>query len=138
LTRKNLNVKKDGVFYTPEYITRYIVENTLGKLCTTKKEELKIESETVVINPRKLTKAEQSTKEILLNYREWLTHLKILDPACGSGAFLNQALEFLIREHTLIRDLLLPFQDLMIGYEIEKSILEHNLYGVDINEDAVV
>lgn len=135
--KKKSKRKKDGVFYTPEYITRYIVENTLGKLCTDKKEELKIEPETVVINPRKLTKSEQSYKEILLNYREWLTHLKILDPACGSGAFLNQALEFLIREHTLIRDLLLPYEDLMIGYEIEKSILEHNLYGVDINEDAV-
>jgi type I restriction-modification system DNA methylase subunit len=135
--KKKSKRKKDGVFYTPEYITRYIVENTLGKLCSDKKAELKIEAETVVINPRKLTKAEQTYKEILLNYREWLTHLKILDPACGSGAFLNQALEFLIREHTLIRDLLLPYEDLMIGYEIEKSILEHNLYGVDINEDAV-
>ncbi len=135
--KKKSKRKKDGVFYTPEYITRYIVENTLGKLCSSKKEELKIEAETVVVNPRKLTKAEQNYKETLLNYREWLTHLKILDPACGSGAFLNQALEFLIREHTLIRDLLLPYEDLMIGYEIEKSILEYNLYGVDINEDAV-
>jgi hypothetical protein len=135
--KKKSKRKKDGVFYTPEYITRYIVENTLGKLCSDKKAELKIEAETVVVNPRKLTKQEQSYKEILLDYREWLTHLKILDPACGSGAFLNQALEFLIREHTLIRDLLLPYEDLMIGYEIEKSILEHNLYGVDINEDAV-
>ncbi len=135
--KKKSKRKKDGVFYTPEYITRYIVENTLGKLCSDKKVELKIEPETVVLNPRKLTKAEQSYKEVLLNYREWLTHLKILDPACGSGAFLNQALEFLIREHTLIRDLLLPYEDLMIGYEVEKSILEHNLYGVDINEDAV-
>jgi type I restriction-modification system DNA methylase subunit len=135
--KKKSKRKKDGVFYTPEYITRYIVENTLGKLCSDKKAELKIEAETVVVNARKLTKSEQSYKETLLNYREWLTHLKILDPACGSGAFLNQALEFLIREHTLIRDLLLPFEDLMIGYEVEKSILEHNLYGVDINEDAV-
>jgi len=135
--KKKSKRKKDGVFYTPEYITRYIVENTLGKLCSDKKEELKIEPETLVINPRKLTKAEQNYKETLTAYREWLTHLKILDPACGSGAFLNQALEFLIREHTLIRDLLLPYEDLMIGYEIEKSILEHNLYGVDINEDAV-
>ncbi|OHD88885.1 N-6 DNA methylase [Sulfuricurvum sp. RIFCSPLOWO2_12_FULL_43_24] len=135
--KKKSKRKKDGVFYTPEYITRYIVENTLGKLCSDKKSDLKIESETVVINPRKLTKAEQNYKEILITYREWLTHLKILDPACGSGAFLNQALEFLIREHTLIRDLLLPYEDLMIGYEIEKSILEHNLYGIDINEDAV-
>lgn len=135
--KKKSKRKKDGVFYTPEYITRYIVENTLGKLCSDKKTELKIEPETVVVNPRKLTKSEQSYKEILLNYREWLTHLKILDPACGSGAFFNQALDFLIREHTLIRDLLLPYEDLMIGYEVEKSILEHNLYGVDINEDAV-
>lgn len=135
--KKKSKRKKDGVFYTPEYITRYIVENTLGKLCIDKKVELKIEAETVVVNPRKLTKVEQNYKETLITYREWLTQLKILDPACGSGAFLNQALEFLIQEHTLIRDLLLPYEDLMIGYEVEKSILEHNLYGVDINEDAV-
>ncbi|MGW8169486.1 MAG: Eco57I restriction-modification methylase domain-containing protein [Sulfurovaceae bacterium] len=131
--------KKDGVFYTPEYITRYIVENTLGKLCTDKKSELDLGSETLVSpnNPKKLTKAEQQYKQNILAYREWLTNLKILDPACGSGAFLNQALEFLIREHTLVRDMLLPFQDLTLGYEIETAILEHNLYGVDINEDAV-
>ncbi len=136
--KKKSKRKKDGVFYTPEYITRYIVENTLGKLCNDKKEELIIGSGTSVPqNLKKLSKEEIKEKENLLAYREWLTHLKILDPACGSGAFLNQALEFLIREHTLIRDLLLPYEDLTIYYEVEKSILEHNLYGVDINEDAV-
>ena len=31
--------KKDGVFYTPKYITKYIVENTIGKLCEEKKTE---------------------------------------------------------------------------------------------------
>ncbi|WP_310441097.1 Eco57I restriction-modification methylase domain-containing protein [Sulfurimonas sp.] len=135
--KKKSKRKKDGVFYTPEYITRYIVQNTLGKLCEDKKVELKIAQEIAVANPKKLTKAELTCKENLLSYREWLTELKILDPACGSGAFLNQALEFLICEHTLTRDMLLPFGDLTIGYEIETSILEHNLYGVDINEDAV-
>jgi len=138
-TKKVSKRKKDGVFYTPEYITRYIVENTLGKLCTDKKSELDLGSETLVSpnNHKKLTKAEQQYKQNILAYREWLTNLKILDPACGSGAFLNQALEFLICEHTLVRDMLLPFQDLTLGYEIETAILEHNLYGVDINEDAV-
>lgn len=138
-TKKISKRKKDGVFYTPEYITRYIVENTLGKLCNDKKAELDLGSDTLVSpsNPKKLTKAEQQYKQNILAYREWLTNLKILDPACGSGAFLNQALEFLIREHTLVRDMLLPFQDLTLGYEIETAILEHNLYGVDINEDAV-
>ena len=32
--------KKDGVFYTPKYITKYIVENTIGALCEEKKKEL--------------------------------------------------------------------------------------------------
>ncbi|MFW5990222.1 MAG: Eco57I restriction-modification methylase domain-containing protein, partial [Campylobacterales bacterium] len=128
--------KKDGVFYTPEYITKYIVENTLGKLCEEKKKELDIPIEIEVKNPRKLLKKEQMIKDAIISYREWLKELKILDPACGSGAFLNQALEYLIAEHTLVRDLLLPYADLTIGYEIEKEILENNLYGVDINEDA--
>jgi type I restriction-modification system DNA methylase subunit len=57
--------KKDGVFYTPKYITKYIVENTVGKLCSEKKAER--------------------------------------DPACGSGAFLNQALDFLITEHNTLQ-----------------------------------
>jgi type I restriction-modification system DNA methylase subunit len=136
--KKKSKRKKDGVFYTPEYITRYIVDNTLGRLCHEKKEELQIGGETLIpSNPKKLKKAEQTHKQNILTYREWLTNLKILDPACGSGAFLNQALEFLIKEHTLVRDMLLPFEDLTLGYEIEKEILEHNLYGVDINEDAV-
>jgi hypothetical protein len=136
--KKKSKRKKDGVFYTPEYITRYIVDNTLGRLCYEKKEELQIGGEILTpSNTKKLKKAEQTHKQNILTYREWLTNLKILDPACGSGAFLNQALEFLINEHTLVRDMLLPFEDLTLGYEIEKEILEHNLYGVDINEDAV-
>ena len=32
--------KKDGIFYTPKYITKYIVENTVGKLCEEKRKEL--------------------------------------------------------------------------------------------------
>lgn len=130
--------KKDGVFYTPEYITRYIVGNTLGRLCEEKKAALSLLIEAPAIaNPKKLTKDQEKHKQNILDYRAWLENLKILDPACGSGAFLNQALEFLIREHTAVRDRLLPFQDLTLNYEIETAILEHNLYGVDINEDAV-
>ena len=131
--------KKDGVFYTPEYITRYIVENTLGKMCQEKREELLIGSETLVSpsNPKKLTKQEQQTKENLLLYKNWLLNLKILDPACGSGAFLNQALEYLISEHKNLQNDLALMGDLFASYMVEEEILEHNLYGVDINEDAV-
>jgi len=135
--------KKDGIFYTPEYITKYIVQNTLGKLCQNKREELSLlhpSGTSHVVPPkdsRKPTKKEQQIKDNLEIYRDWLLHVKILDPACGSGAFLNQALEFLIREHGELQNDLVLMGDITAYYEIEKSILEHNLYGVDINEDAV-
>ncbi|MDD3007919.1 MAG: N-6 DNA methylase [Arcobacter sp.] len=129
--------KKDGVFYTPEYITKYIVENTLGKMCLDKREELNLSNITAPVNPKKLTKAEQQTKTNLEIYKDWLFNLKILDPACGSGAFLNQALEYLIKEHKQLQNDLALMGDLFSSYTVEESVLEHNLYGVDINEDAV-
>ncbi|MBD3843518.1 MAG: N-6 DNA methylase, partial [Campylobacterales bacterium] len=88
-------------------------------------------------NSKKPTKAEQAQKDALSAYREWLLELKILDPACGSGAFLNQALEFLINEHKALQADLALMGDITAYYEIESNILEHNLYGVDINEEAV-
>ncbi|MGJ0311046.1 Eco57I restriction-modification methylase domain-containing protein [Aliarcobacter cryaerophilus] len=130
--------KKDGVFYTPEYITRYIVENTLGKMCLEKREELLIGNGILIpSNPKKLTKLEQQIKDNLEEYKNWLLNLKILDPACGSGAFLNQALEYLISEHKNLQNDLALMGDLFASYMVEEEILEHNLYGVDINEDAV-
>ncbi|MDN5130440.1 Eco57I restriction-modification methylase domain-containing protein [Aliarcobacter butzleri] len=129
--------KKDGVFYTPEYITKYIVENTLGKMCNEKREELNLFNITAPVNLKKLTKTEQQTKDNLEIYKDWLFNLKILDPACGSGAFLNQALEYLIKEHKQLQNDLALMGDLFSSYTVEESVLEHNLYGVDINEDAV-
>lgn len=135
--KKNSKRKKDGVFYTPEYITRYIVENTLGKLCEEQKEALHVKSVEAPKNSKKPTKEEALIKENLERYKEWLLHVKILDPACGSGAFLNQALEYLIKEHKELQEKLVTMGDITAYYEIEASILENNLYGVDINEDAV-
>jgi type I restriction-modification system DNA methylase subunit len=130
--------KKDGVFYTPEYITKYIVQNTLGKLCDDKKTELNLQNVQNPANPKKLTKDEKQTLQNIYTYREYLLSLKILDPACGSGAFLNQALEFLIKEHNDLDTLRRAYENEFLSlYDIETNILEYNLYGVDINEDAV-
>ena len=129
--------KKDGVFYTPAYITKYIVENTIGKLCEDKKNELGINDETFAEKRRnKNQKAELEQK--LKTYREWLLQLKICDPACGSGAFLNAALQFLKAEHALVDELTAKlYGDTLIFQEVENTILENNLYGVDINEESV-
>src|SRR5690606_23093910 len=83
--------KKDGVFYTPKYITKYIVENTVGRLCEEKKSELGFrEEEYFKGRKQRQTKTLEGLIKILDDYRAWLLQLTICDPACGSGAFLNQ------------------------------------------------
>ncbi|MDR3057672.1 MAG: N-6 DNA methylase, partial [Prevotella sp.] len=74
----------------------------------------------------------------LTEYRKWLLSITICDPACGSGAFLNAALDFLINEHKLIDEMTKKLLGHSIEFpNIENAILENNLYGVDINEESV-
>jgi hypothetical protein len=130
--------KKDGVFYTPKYITKYIVENTVGKLCIEKKAELQIIEEEYATDKKRQLKTKQALLEKLKIYQNWLLQLTICDPACGSGAFLNQALDFLINEHRYIDELQAKLLGVPIIFsDIEKSILENNLFGVDLNEESV-
>jgi len=105
--------KAGGVFYTPKYIVDYIVENTVGKI---------IEGKT----------AEQVSK------------IKILDPACGSGSFLLGAYEYLLKWHTdyyskkskkTKEPQLTP--DGNLTSSIKKQILINNIFGVDLDEQAV-
>nr|WP_321428303.1 N-6 DNA methylase [uncultured Campylobacter sp.] len=126
--------KKDGVFYTPAYITKYIVESTLGTLCESKKAELGINE-----NFTKSTKSKKEDKiKTLQAYREYLLGLKICDPACGSGAFLNATLKYLKTQHALLDEL----ENALYGSQLDFSyyddkILENNIYGVDINGESV-
>lgn len=127
--------KRDGVFYTPQYITRYIVENTVGRLCAEKKAELGIGSEG---RESLTTRQKRAALDRLSAYREWLLGITICDPACGSGAFLNAALQFLIAEHRLLDETEAKVTGASIVFQdVENAILENNLYGVDINEESV-
>jgi tRNA1(Val) A37 N6-methylase TrmN6 len=83
-----------------------------------------------------------ATKKRLLDqltqYRDWLLGITICDPACGSGAFLNAALQFLMAEHKLLDEMEAKITGSTIAFQaVENSILENNLYGVDINEESV-
>jgi tRNA1(Val) A37 N6-methylase TrmN6 len=146
LDKKQTRRKKEGVFYTPNYITKYIVENTIGSLCEDKKKELKlINLEVDKTYTKKGRKGEiipsQKGEQLIAKleeYKEWLLSLKIIDPACGSGAFLNQALNFLIDEHNFIINLETDIRrDQLSVFDIDTAVLENNLYGVDINEESV-
>lgn len=135
--------KRDGVFYTPKYITKYIVDNTLGRLCTEKKAELQlVDEEFSKYLHYKTKEAERKRKTELKHkldtYRNWLLQLTICDPACGSGAFLNQVLEFLIAEHRYVDELEAQlFDSPLVLPNVENHILENNIFGVDINEESV-
>ena len=130
--------KQDGVFYTPQYITKYIVENTVGRLCTEKKQELGIDEAEYFADKNRQLQTRRRMDNQLMQYREWLMGITILDPACGSGAFLNAAFKFLKGEHEKVFEMMKK----ITGYElpldqIDNEILEHNLFGVDINEESV-
>ena len=131
--------KKDGVFYTPKYITKYIVENTVGKLCEEKKAAIGIKEEEYFKGRKNRNKTTiVKLVDLLDTYRDWLLKLTICDPACGSGAFLNQALNFLIKEHTYIDELKTKILGGGLQFsDIENTILENNIFGVDLNEESV-
>ncbi|AFM05673.1 type I restriction-modification system methyltransferase subunit [Bernardetia litoralis DSM 6794] len=145
LEKQTTRRKKDGVFYTPKYITKYIVDNAVGKLCQSQKQELGLSEESLEKNyeiengkPISNKKISQAIKDKIENYRNWLLEITICDPACGSGAFLNQALEFLITEHHYLYELELKLiGTAQIDIELENKILAKNIFGVDINEESV-
>ena len=137
-TKRVSRRKKDGVFYTPRYITTYIVENTIGRLCLEKRAEFEINEEDYVVDQSRKKPALKKLVSKLNAYRNWLLSLTICDPACGSGAFLNAALDFLISEHGQIDEMSANIHGVsMVIPDIETSILENNLFGVDINEESV-
>ena len=130
--------KRDGVFYTPQYITKYIVENTVGRLCAEKKAEMGIDEAEYFADKNRQMATKKRLLDQLTRYREWLLGITICDPACGSGAFLNAALQFLMTEHKLLDEMEAKITGSTIAFQaVENSILENNLYGVDINEESV-
>lgn len=130
--------KKDGVFYTPQYITRYIIENTIGKYCQIQKQNYEIIDQNYSMDINHTATQKKNLLEKLSTYRKWLLQITIIDPACGSGAFLNEAFNFLIAEHIKIDELKANlFKTDLELTDVENTILENNLFGVDINEESV-
>jgi hypothetical protein len=122
--------KKDGVFYTPDYITDYICRNTIIPYLS------KTEKNSVIdlVDEYSENLAELETK---------LKNLKILDPACGSGAFLVKAVDVLLEideEIQLRKPKKISSQSGMDEFTKIKDInlfIENNIYGVDINPASV-
>lgn len=108
--------KAGGVYYTPEYIVRYIVASTIGKLIEGKRPED-------------------------------IAQMRFADISCGSGSFLIEVYDLLIRYHTryygenpkrakkgaiVVKDGI-PH----LSIDIKRDILLNNIFGVDIDHQAV-
>ena len=144
--------KAGGVYYTPEYIVDYIVEQTVGKLLdeiaggssSRRRQSAHISARAPSDDQRELTST--------ATFREFERRsqaLRILDPACGSGSFLIRAFEQVcehwqtrLTRHPEDRKPQLCWLDLDTGdvhltVDLKRDILLHNIYGVDIDPGAV-
>ncbi len=142
--------KRDGIFYTPPYITHYIVEQAVGTWLKERKQELGFDQlpileesdyQSIQINKKgKLIYNENIQQHLHAweNYKTIFSQIKVLDPACGSGAFLSEVFDYLYQEGQLINQQLTILNGGQAYlFRWDTHILTHNLYGVDINFESV-
>lgn len=144
--------KKEGIFYTPNYITEYICRNTIIPYLS------KSGNTTIVEDLIQ----EYSTDQEIETLESKVMNIKIIDMACGSGAFLNKASDVLLEIHKSIYE----FKKLKYTSTIKtkggkgkdkvkrtakhskldsffdeistrRTILINNIFGVDLNEESV-
>ena len=138
--------KKDGIFYTPKYITKYIVENSIKNWLDDRRRELGedelpelTESDMKFdVYKKNYTKNYRKHVEFWEKYREAVRNIKIVDPACGSGAFLITAFEYLLNYNKYLDEKIFD----LIGTQglfsdRTKEILQNNIYGVDLNRESI-
>ena len=106
--------KNKGVFYTPEYITDYISKNT-------------------IIPYLSLSNKAETVDELIDEYDDIdflydkLINFKIIDPSCGSGAFLIKAVDILFEIY------------LSLSCSVNEALnnILNNIYGVDLDRESV-
>ncbi|WP_367362562.1 BREX-1 system adenine-specific DNA-methyltransferase PglX [Mesotoga sp.] len=113
------NVHYQSQQYTPSWVVKHIVDNTLGRYYLEMYPDSPLYDEIEIPIQKKQLKREREPKK--------LEEIKILDPACGSGNFLLYSFELLskmYRERDYNSD------------EISSLILKNNLYGIDLDDRA--
>lgn len=131
---KNDNIeqrKKEGVYYTPDYITDYICRNTIIPYLSKSGE---------IYSVPELIEEYDSTNS-LNELDNKLKNVKIVDPACGSGSILNKSVDILFEIHEALHASMYANNDsldsIFDSLESRKQIISENIYGVDLNDESV-
>ncbi len=124
--------KRDGVYYTPEWVVNLLVEQTLGPWFETAKSAAGFPA----------TPEDVPGKTAVAAYIARLKTIRIADPACGSGAFLISAFRRLLDERVTAEKLLQSAAKIKEIKAVDEKaliseILANNIYGVDLNPSSV-
>ena len=131
LDRRTATRRQEGIFYTPEYVTEYICSRTIIRYLSPSGNAL---------DPAELVKEYNGDLDQL---HDRMNHMRILDPACGSGAFLIRAARTLIKIHEEILrhkyngDEKNNGLDQSIDAGRISEIVRNCIYGIDINPQSV-
>jgi hypothetical protein len=123
--KKNIKISKENIpavtqLFTPHWIVRYLVENSLGRLWMLNRPESSlVDRMEYYIKPE-----QQETDFLKINSPE---EIKVCDPACGSGHMLVYAFDLLYAIYE---------EEGYTPFEIPEIILTHNLFGIEIDKRA--
>ena len=134
-TKKGKKVEQDDIpaktqLFTPKWIVKYMVENSLGNLWLEghPNENLEEKWKFLVKREKQEEEIEGKLEKLNENYKEMnLEEIKIIDPCMGSGHILVYAFDVLMDIYS------------NLGYsnrDAVQSILENNIYGLDIDKRA--
>lgn len=141
--------KKEGAFYTPDFVTRFIVAETLGPVlrerfaaytasvrAATKTYRSLLDDPTTFDVAALKPKEKIALRKFWAGWLESLESVRVVDPSCGSGAFLLEAFDQLFLEYERAQGYFTALAGPTL-FDIRRSILTHNLFGMDLNSEAV-
>ncbi|MCS0585331.1 BREX-1 system adenine-specific DNA-methyltransferase PglX [Massilia pinisoli] len=123
--KKNQKISPDNIpaatqLFTPHWIVRYLVDNSLGRLWMLNRPDSRLAEQMAYYVPS----AKPETDFLKIKGPE---DIKVCDPACGSGHMLTYAFDLL---HAIYEE------EGFDAAEIPEKILTHNLFGIELDERA--
>ncbi|NLN96683.1 MAG: hypothetical protein GX128_11020 [Bacteroidales bacterium] len=131
-----------GAFYTPKEIVQYMCKESLIQyLFNYESEKLKIKKEDWEDSIEKFIRFQTvneilANKEVALIVNQKLDDIKVCDPAIGSGAFPIGMLQEIFEAKRFIYPHLKTNKEFNPA-QVKKNIIQHSIYGVDIEKGAV-